>query len=467
MRYVDPLHLTAPVRSGVALLALAWLAGCVSYHAKPLSSAEPAPDSASKLVVDAASMPLPRLREHRFDPSDGLDATEVAMLAVANNPDLRLSRDDLGIQRAQAFAAGLLPDPQLSFGRDYPISPAPDLVTATTTGITQDISALLLRSSTARATRLDTRKIGLDQLWAEWQTVAQSRVLFDQTRSDEKLLGGLRQLLPDYDRLQQSIHSALSAGNLSADVAAGPLLAAADLKRQIADVAQRLNQEWHSLRLLLGLNEHAQLRLVDDPTVTEDESIVPADIDQRLAALPERRPDLLALRRGYEAQESRLRLAVLKQFPAITLGFNYATDTSNITTRGFSVGLSLPLFDRGRGPIAVESATRQRLFDEYQARLATTRSDVDRIRTDLPNIARQLQEAERDAQQLTRGQQAAAQAFAAGMLDWNAYLTLSTSAVTKRIESVQLALTLKEQEGALRTLLGSELPSAAALSESH
>lgn len=460
MRHVVNLCLLAQPRSGLVLLPLAWLAGCVGYHVKPLDSAEPMPSAVAGLSVDSTSMPLPELRQHTFDPGDGFDWIEVAMLAVTNNPDLKLLRDDLGIQRAQAFAAGLLPDPQIAYGQDFPISSAPDLVTAMTAGVTQDISALLLHASTVQASRRDTRKLDLDELWAEWQTVAQSRLLFEQTRADEKLLGELQLRLPDYDRLQQSIHTAVGAGNLSTDVAAGPLLAAADLKRQIADTAQRLNQEWHSLRLLLGVDEHTPLRLVDDPTAERDQTIVPQDIDARLAALPQRRPDLLALRIGYEAQEQRVRQAVLKQFPAISVGFSYATDTSNITTRGYSIGLTLPLFDRGRGAIAVERATRQRLFDEYQGRLAATRSEVDRIRTDLPAIARQLHESERDAQRLSQDQAAAAQAFAAGMLDWNAYLTLSTSAVTKRIESVQLSLALNEQQRALRTLLGSELPAA-------
>ena len=42
------------------------------------------------------------------------------MLAVANNPDLRVARDDAGVARAQAFAAGLLPDPQISLSADHP-----------------------------------------------------------------------------------------------------------------------------------------------------------------------------------------------------------------------------------------------------------------------------------------------------------------------------------------------------------
>jgi outer membrane protein, heavy metal efflux system len=438
---------------------MAFLAGCVGYHAKPLDSAEPIPVDTSKLYVDAATLPVPQLREHRFDPSDGLDATEVAMLAVANNPDLKLLRDDRRIQRAQAFVAGLLPNPQLSFGQDFPIHPAPDLVNALTAGIAQDLQAMLLHSVVAKGSHLDLRKVELDELWAEWQMIAQSRLLFDRVRADEALLADLRSLTPDEENLQLSVRSALRAGNISTDSAAGSLIAVADLHRQIAETAQRLNQEEHDLRLLLGLSENVELRLIDNPSASAGENGLPtdADIDRGLAALAQRRPDLLALRAGYGAQEQKLREAVLKQFPAISIGFNYATDTSNITTRGYNIGLSLPLFDRGRAAIGLETATRQRLFDEYQSRLAATRSDIDRIRIDLPEIARQQQEAERDASTLREARQDAQRAFAAGLLDWNAYLALSTSAVARQVESVQLALTLQEQKSALRTLLGSEL----------
>jgi cobalt-zinc-cadmium efflux system outer membrane protein len=435
---------------------LACLAGCATYREKPLET--DAASSATPFYVDAATLPLSALREHRFDPGDGLDQTEVAMLAVANNPDLRLLRDDLGIQRAQAFAASLLPDPQLSFGQDLPVSSGPGLVNAFTAGITQDISALLLRSITMRASRLDTRKLELDELWAEWQMVAQARALFNQVRADQKLLQELQTLLPDRERLSKAVQGELQAGNLTSDVASGPLLAIADLQRQIDDTAQKLNLERHRLQLLLGLNEHTELRLVDDPAPTEAAQMMPADIDQRLAALPERRPDLLALRIGYQAQEAKLRQAVLKQFPTVSLGLSYARDTSNITTRGYNIGLTLPLFDRGRGAMAVETATRQRLFDEYQSRIAAAHSEVDRIRLDLPDLMRRAQQAESDAERLRLEQQAATQSFADGMLDWNAYVTLSTASVARRMEAVQLALTLQEQQEMLRTLLGNELP---------
>ena len=118
-------------RMGTAICVLVGLclAGCATFKPLPLDNGQGAA-SVAQLEAPTSNMPLPLLAEHRFDPSDGLDATEVAMLAVANSPALKAKRDTLGIAQAQAFAAGLLPDPQLSLGEDFPQHSGPGLTTA-------------------------------------------------------------------------------------------------------------------------------------------------------------------------------------------------------------------------------------------------------------------------------------------------------------------------------------------------
>ena len=96
------------------------LSACAAYQ--PLALQEGAPRD---LVVDTRSLPFPPMAAHRFDPRDGLDGVEVAMLAVVNNPDLRLARADAAIAHAQSFAAGLLPDPQLALNGDLSNSGGP------------------------------------------------------------------------------------------------------------------------------------------------------------------------------------------------------------------------------------------------------------------------------------------------------------------------------------------------------
>ncbi len=87
------------------------------------------------------------------------------------------------------------------------------------------------------------------------------------------------------------------------------------------------------------------------------------------ADLEHRRPDLLALRAGYESQEARVRAAVQAQFPRIEIGLTGARDTDGVRTAGFGVVLGLPVFDRQQGEIARQRATRRQLGEEYAARL--------------------------------------------------------------------------------------------------
>lgn len=88
------------------------------------------------------------------------------------------------------------------------------------------------------------------------------------------------------------------------------------------------------------------------------------------------RPDLLALRIGYDAQEQRVCAAVLGQFPRLSVGLNAARDTGNVQTLGLGVTIDLPVFDRSQGRIATERATRELLFHEYTVRVFDLKADL-------------------------------------------------------------------------------------------
>ena len=132
-------------------------------------------------------MPLPELAAHPFNPDDGLDMTEVAILAVLNNPDLKVARDEQGIARAQLMAAGILPNPQLTGGLDFPLNGDPALVNAFNMGLNYDLNALITRNAAIDAARADRLKVDLTVLWQEWQVVQQARLLFVKSRAEEKM----------------------------------------------------------------------------------------------------------------------------------------------------------------------------------------------------------------------------------------------------------------------------------------
>lgn len=432
----------------VGLMAL--LAACANYRPLPLGDGHYA-TRAAQLQAPASAMPVPELAAHRFNPADGLDVTEVAMLAVVNSPALKLQRDALGIARAQAFAAGLLPDPQLGFGADFPQNSGGGLTKAYNLGLSEDVSALLLRSSRKRVADAQTEQVNLDLLWAEWQTIAQARLLFDQVQSlraqQIELDAEQRALAP----VDQSVQAALAAGNLNYDSASAGLNAMADVRKRVADNAVAVHQAESDLRQLLGLAPTAPLDLVGVPYEVDPDA---AQLAAALADLPRRRPDLLALQAGYRAQEAQLRGAILAQFPAITLGVTRARDTSNITTNGFSVGITLPLFNRNRGNIAIETATRQQLKDDYAARLLATRSDMQRLAADLQTLGTQQTAQAAHAKQLDAARVAGEQAWRNGLLDWPTYLVIRANALTADSDLIALRQARSTAAIALEALLG-------------
>ena len=448
------LRMTSPVRQpfrtvmGIAVGLL--LSACATYAPAPLGGGE-GTASVMRLTAPMRAMPELALPSHRFDPADGLDVTEVAMLAAVNSPALKLKRDELGIARAQAFAAGLLPDPQLSFGKDYLTHPGPGLSSAYNLGISEDVSALLTRSSRRAAARSQAEQVNLDLLWAEWQTVAQARLLFDQVlilRAQQERLGKEQDAM---GTLEPSIHAALRAGNLTYDTASAGLNAGADVRKRLAATTVALHQAESDLHVLLGLAPTAPLDLVGAPYQT---GATPEQVQQALADLPRRRPDLLALQAGYQSQEAKLRAAVLAQFPALNIGFNTARDTTDVSTRGFSVGITLPLFDRNRGNIAIEQATRKQLKDDYEARMLETRSDMQRLLTDLATLQQQRIALGVHTQQLNAARRSAEQAWQHNLLDWPTYVAIRGNALSADLDLLDLQQQQATQAIALEVLLG-------------
>lgn len=447
-------------KSGGVFLFCVALAGCATYRPLPLDGIQ-RPMRLVDITVPVASMPVPGLRAHRFDPADGLDVTEVAMLAVANNPDLRSQRDDLAISRAQAFAAGLLPDPEVSYERDRPDPGQAEDTPAFNLGLTWNLGDLLTRSARMASAEAGTRQVHLDLLWNEWQTVARARALFGKVYSSRALVARLQAEHQALAPIGQYVERALKGGDLTYDSASAGLNAASDVNDKLADAQQQLHQARHDLHKLLGLDDAVPLDLVGPPYAVEADA---TQAGQALAEMTRRRPDLLALQAGYASEEQKLRAAVLAQFPAITVGVTRARDTSNIHTSGLSVGLSLPLFDGNRGNIAIERATRQKLHHEYAARVQADRNDVALLLKQVQAFDVQLPAMRAHAEQLAKARDAAQRAFANGLLDWPTYLSIRASSLAADTDLLTLQQSADEQAIALDALVGA-WPDASETSE--
>jgi outer membrane protein TolC len=171
-----------------------------------------------------------------------------------------------------------------------------------------------------------------------------------------------------------------------------------------------------------------------------------------------RRPDLLALAAGYEAEEQKLRQSIIEQFPKLNIGPNYTNDTTPVYTVGPTLTIGLPIFDRNQGNVAIERATRQGLHDEYQARLDAAYGAADRLITEVNLIEAQYRASLTSIRRLRDAAEVADRAYAAGNLDERSYVDLHAAFLAKEIESLKLEQTLLEQRIVLQTLIGSDIP---------
>jgi outer membrane protein, heavy metal efflux system len=429
------------------------LGGCALYH--PASLDEAPGKSLASLTVPAGTLVPGRDREYPFDASDGLDATEVAMVAVVYSPSLRIGRARAAVDRAQAFAAGLLPDPVFGLSRDQPSAGQVGASTAYTRGLTWDFGQLVTYGARRSAARHTDEQVRLDLLWAEWQVVARSRLLFARVRSGRELVARLEAEDAVLKPLQPRLAAALRQGNVTFDVATTGLSAAADVARQLSEARTTLSTAEHDLRELLGLAADEPLRLVGDADVP---AVADPDVASALAASPPRRPDLRALHEGYAAQDARLRAAILGQFPSVNFGVTRSRDNSDISSSGFTLSVSLPLFDRNQGAVRVEQASREQLHAEYAERLLSARSDVARLLAAQQILNERAATLMPYARDLKATAARAESAYGRGLMEWTTYLALRQSALAADVEAINVRLTLAETRIGLATLATGRWP---------
>lgn len=435
----------------VALLALLPLAGCATYTPVPLPTAPDLRRSVPSVPAGELRSDIPGTADHAFDPADGLDMTEVATLAVMHNPDLVSERLKAQVAGAQVFAAGLLPDPQLALSLEHPTSDVPGLSNAHSVGLSYALQGLVTRGARLDSAVAHASRVDLEILWREWQVVQEARGLFVKLAHARRKLEILQRIRDLFARRYAQSSEALRRGDVTVDVAGADLSAVLDAESRLGALRRRLAEERHELHALLGLAPEVALHLVYPPAPG---SLGRETVDRALRTIAGRRPDLLALEAGYRSQEAEVRRAILAQFPSLSIGITHAGDTSAVRTVGLGVMVTLPVFTRNRGQIALQRATRGQLRAEFQSRLDEAAGMADFLwrRQDL--IEEQLREIDGQLPALEKLVQDARAAYGRRDVGALTYLNMEKTLLQERLEREDLAQERWMTRIALDSLLG-------------
>ncbi len=415
-------------------------------------AAQQPPDMA-ELRIPASEIDHPILQSVELNPDEGLSPDSAAVLAVLLNPSLRTIRDQKDLLSAQLLDAGLLPNPELIYTLGVPTAgPTAGRVTAYGLGVSWDVTSLISQAAKNGAAGAQNEALALDVGWQEWQVAQAAKTAVYQLVSLQNRIPLAEEASRGLSRTVAQIQKAVADGSMTSAALNAARTESRRADENLLDLEQQADRLRLQLKQLLGVPPDSPISL--SPDIDLPDPVEPPAGPTLLEGLEQRRLDLLALRRGYDSQEESVRVAILDQFPKINLGPTISRDTDSIQTTGFALGIELPFFNRKQGKIALERATRQKLFDEYMNRVFAARSDIELILSGIHFTNAQIsvaRAAETDLKELLESYRPA---LADGRIDALTYSTAENDLAAARMKVFALKGQLAQAVVALELAAG-------------
>src|SRR5256885_1091959 len=171
-------------------------------------------------LTDTLRVPVSRIRGPEIpsqivDLRQGIGPDEAATIALYSNPALRAIRDRRGLVAAQLIQAGILPNPVVSYARDFVTG---GNTAGTTTGYNftaaWEFSALVAFLPKQTAARKNFRSVDLDVAWQECLTLCSVEVS-PCMRSESFAIGNVMQNSVHWRSERRSVTSPLCARAIS------------------------------------------------------------------------------------------------------------------------------------------------------------------------------------------------------------------------------------------------------------
>jgi outer membrane protein, heavy metal efflux system len=429
-----PTHASAPwrrfasVRRWAAVAAIAaGLSGCAGLQGRASTDTPSLNRPLAALDVDAARFaPETPPKPCTFDPDKGMDGTEVAILAVLNNPQLGAERADAKVAGAQLFAAGVLPRPSLE---RHPRSTL--------------AQALVARVASRMAGAAVTApKVHLTLLWDEWQVAQAARLLYARRLTDQQTLNVLKGFAALFKAQQQREQA---AGSGAADTM---LAARLDVERRMAALRGASARDRRTLNAVLGLAPDLDLPLVAGNGLSAPNN---PSVSSLLKRLGDRRPDLVALGIGARSGGRLLRETVLARFPPIRVALQ--SEGPAPTAAAPNVDVQFPFFDDSLGRVDPKLATRAYLHHQRVARIASDSDLVRSLEAHYRYARQRLNARSAGLSRLQESVERARAAYQAGQLPGGAFLTLEQTLLTHQLAWLDARYAVLELHIAMQSLL--------------
>jgi outer membrane protein TolC len=181
---------------------------------------------------------------------------------VILNPKLRADRDRRGLAVAQLIQAGILPNPTISYTRDF-VAGGSTNGTVTAYGLTGswDISALVSHGAKVAAARANVQAISLDVAWTEWQTAVAAKLALYRVVALEAELIRAKEISSDQQQTVDTLQAAVDRHEKSVLDLAAAQATREDARATELALEQELDRQRLELKKAVGVLPETNLSI--------------------------------------------------------------------------------------------------------------------------------------------------------------------------------------------------------------
>ena len=323
----------------------------------------------------------------RVVPTDGLTLAETNALALFHAPALVAARRDLRLQGAELLRAGLLSNPELFLGPR--IAEGGALIFPASLDFEIPLGGRRRAEENRAEAEIDAARHTL--LDREAQTLVVVRRQFVALQALRRRREILRDVLHENELGRVAIEELRRAGEADQVAVGLATLERAEASENLREAEAALTGAHLTLLATIGLLPTTTIDFVATPNMLGAVVSPPTTDHDTLL----RHSRLRALQARYRAAEHGIEIEIARQYPSIRLGPDFEDD-DGAPSLGLGLSVTLPIFDRNVGGIAVAEERRAAGREAWRAELldlarreAAARAAHDRARSRLAELRRE------------------------------------------------------------------------------
>jgi len=280
--------------------------------------------------------------------------------------------------RAEVVAAGVLPNPTISYGRyDFVGGGANHMFDGNAQEqVTLEVPLLIAGQ---RGARIEAAEKGVNAAEADVEAeyaalVHETRRLFVKLLAEQERVAIFEETARDMQHLAAIVTGRKDAGNASSFDELRIGVEASGIETKLETARNDLAETVGDLGVLLGMPDWK-------PAAVGKLAVlgVPADAQKLLSEAEVSNPDIVAAQRSESAADADLEKARRERWPAVSVqvGTVYTDSPYSNTTFG-GVSVEVPIFDRNQGGMAKAEAAKHAAMLEHDFATSRTRVAIDR-----------------------------------------------------------------------------------------